>query len=180
MDRSYQLIGPLFRAYTKTNFGTWTDLVTDGEDHFVGCFLALAAWIRASDHCRRMIALDACHLRGHCKGEILAATSTDGNGQLVPIAIGIAGIENAENWRWFVQNLVAALPVLQYDVSDFVIISDREKVRKLPQKVILFAKLVLIHSSHRASIMPHKYFFQKHTMYAVSSTLRKTSKYATK
>jgi transposase-like protein len=36
---------------------------------------------------------------------LLAATATDANGSLFPVAFGIVDIENNDNWLWFLQLL---------------------------------------------------------------------------
>ena len=55
---------------------------------------------------------------------LLFASSIDGNGQIVPIAMAHVPIENGENWRWFLALLSRSLSLAQREV---VVMSDREK-----------------------------------------------------
>lgn len=38
-------------------------------------------------------------------GVLLAAISLDANNGIFPVAVGIAEIENKDNWTWFLTNL---------------------------------------------------------------------------
>ena len=55
---------------------------------------------------------------------MLFASSIDGNGQIVPIAMAHVPIENGENWHWFLTLLSRSLSLAQREV---VVMSDREK-----------------------------------------------------
>jgi len=55
----------------------------------------------------------------------MSACTHDGNGQIVPLAIGIADIENQENWSYFLEQLRTAMPKI--NSPGFVIMHDREK-----------------------------------------------------
>ena len=52
-------------------------------------------------YCRPLLGLDGTHLKSKYKGILLAATATDANGQLFPLAYAIVSIENDDNWLWF-------------------------------------------------------------------------------
>ena len=88
------------------------------------CFLGLkAGW---TDGCRRVIGLDGCFLTHTCKGQLLTAIGRDANNQMFPIAWAVVGVENKNNWCWF-------LSLLHDDLnlgsgSGITIISDAHKV----------------------------------------------------
>ena len=72
-----------------------------------------------------LLFVDACHIKNEYNGIILAACSIDGNGQLVPIAYGIADIENNTNWNWFMDNLQNSNEIIMENKISFI--SDQEK-----------------------------------------------------
>ena len=99
----------------------------DGKQYFKRmyvCFLGLkAGWL---DGCRRVIGLDGCFLTHTCKGQLLTAMGRDANNQMFPIAWAVVGVENKNNWCWF-------LSLLHDDLnlgsgSGVTIISDAHKV----------------------------------------------------
>ncbi|KAK9026064.1 hypothetical protein V6N11_038912 [Hibiscus sabdariffa] len=49
-------------------------------------------------HCRPVLSLDGCYLKGDFKGEILATVGRDGNNQIFPIAWVVVEVENRETW----------------------------------------------------------------------------------
>ena len=69
--------------------------------------------------------MDACHIKNEYNGIVLAACSIDGNGQIVPIAYGIADIEDNDNWNWFMDKLnITNCTIIQ---NKYSFISDQEK-----------------------------------------------------
>ncbi|XP_031387248.1 uncharacterized protein LOC116200551 [Punica granatum] len=69
-----------------------------------------------SHHFQRMplIGLDGCFLKEYFGGQLLSAVAQDANNAFYVIAYAIVDVENTENWRWFLINLVDDLgnPVL--------------------------------------------------------------------
>lgn len=55
---------------------------------------------------RRIIGLDGCFLKEIRKGELLCAIGRDENNHIYPIAWAIVCIENKENWKWVLDNLI--------------------------------------------------------------------------
>jgi len=74
-------------------------------------------------------------LKSKYKGILLAATATDANGQLFPLAYAIVSIENDDNWLWFLRLLretieanTPNLLVEREELADrLVFLSDRQK-----------------------------------------------------
>jgi hypothetical protein len=99
----------------------------DEEGRFKRCFFSFDACRTAVENCQPVVCLDACHIRNKYKGVVLAACSIDGDGGIVPLAFGVAPIEDSENWRIFVNNLKTAIPQICDDTRPIIVISDREK-----------------------------------------------------
>ncbi|GKA66286.1 uncharacterized protein Tco_0766094 [Tanacetum coccineum] len=67
------------------------------------CFKGIKqGWL---DACRKVIGLDCCFLTHTCKGQLLTAIGRDGNNQMYPIAWAVVGVENKDNWAWFMSLL---------------------------------------------------------------------------
>ncbi|KAK9006756.1 hypothetical protein V6N11_019090 [Hibiscus sabdariffa] len=56
-------------------------------------------------HCRPVLSLDGCYLKGDFKGKILAAVGRDGNNQIFPVAWAVVEVENRETWAWFLEHI---------------------------------------------------------------------------
>ncbi|GJW90711.1 multidrug resistance-associated protein 5 [Tanacetum coccineum] len=74
---------------------------------------------------RKVIGLDGCFLTHTCKGQLLTAIGRDGNNQMYPITWFVVGVENKDNWAWF-------LSLLQEDLElgyggGLTVISDGHK-----------------------------------------------------
>ncbi|CAG8816407.1 21146_t:CDS:2, partial [Dentiscutata erythropus] len=107
------------------NPGSITSFEVDDENRFVRAFLCLIPWIKATEYCRPVFTLDACHSKSSYNGVYFCANVIEGDGKLVPVAFAIGSVENSSNWAWFCENLNVALPLI--NTNESVIISDREK-----------------------------------------------------
>jgi hypothetical protein len=78
-------------------------------------------------HCRSVIGLDGCFLKGYYGGMLLAAIGRDPNDQMLPIAYAVVEGETKESWKWFLELLIADLggPRL---CNTYTFISDQQKV----------------------------------------------------
>ncbi|GKU99547.1 hypothetical protein SLEP1_g12382 [Rubroshorea leprosula] len=71
---------------------------------FKSIYICLAACKKGwMEGCRRIIGIDACFLKGMCKGVLLTAVGIDGNKQMFPIAWAVVSGESNETWGWFLQ-----------------------------------------------------------------------------
>ncbi|XP_022566389.2 uncharacterized protein LOC106421322 [Brassica napus] len=64
-------------------------------------------------------------MKSTSKGQLLAAVGRDANNQLYPVAWGIVQVEDADNWKWFIERV-------KYDLNlqnglGFTLISDKQK-----------------------------------------------------
>ncbi|KAL5574783.1 hypothetical protein UlMin_016482 [Ulmus minor] len=79
-----------------------------GDDnlHFQRLYICLgglkAGWMAG---CRPILGLDGCFIKGHHKGQLLAAVAMDGNNQMYPVAYAVVESETKETWRWFLEFL---------------------------------------------------------------------------
>ncbi|XP_041995750.1 uncharacterized protein LOC121745872 [Salvia splendens] len=98
----------------------------DVNDRFKAIYIAYEACKTSfKRHCRRLIGLDGCHLKGQTKGILLTAIGLDPNDQIFPIAFAVVRIENADTWNWFLGLLVQDMEIM--DSSKWTFISDRQK-----------------------------------------------------
>ena len=84
--------------------------------HFKRMYMCLAACkIGFLEECRPIINLDACHLRGFLKGQLLAAVGIDGNDGMYPIAFAVCEGETKASWSWFLELLLVDIgPVREH------------------------------------------------------------------
>ncbi|GJZ97310.1 zinc finger, PMZ-type containing protein [Tanacetum coccineum] len=61
-----------------------------------------AGWLEG---CRKVIGLDGCFLTHICKGKLLTAMGRDENNQMFLIVWAVVGVENKNNWTWFLSLL---------------------------------------------------------------------------
>ncbi|XP_057434675.1 uncharacterized protein LOC130727535 [Lotus japonicus] len=76
-------------------------------------------------HCRPLIGLDGCFLKGLYGGQLLSAVGKDGNNQMFPIAFAVVEAETKDSWTWF-------LNILLHDMNsvkpqNWAFISDQQK-----------------------------------------------------
>ncbi|KAF7120871.1 hypothetical protein RHSIM_Rhsim13G0222200 [Rhododendron simsii] len=62
--------------------------------------------------CKRLVCMDACHLKGTHGGQLLVAVGIDANNQSFPFAYAVAESETKDTWTWFLE-LVGLVPALQ-------------------------------------------------------------------
>ncbi|XP_026439739.1 uncharacterized protein LOC113338559 [Papaver somniferum] len=74
---------------------------------------------------RSVIGLDACHLTGKRGGVLMAATSLDGQNNLVPLGIKACQSETKENWTGFLKDLAPMINA--HHAGRITFISDRQK-----------------------------------------------------
>ncbi len=82
-----------------------------------------------------MIIADACHIKNEFGEVIMAASAHDGDGQIVPLAIGLFSIENEINWHRFSSKLLKAIS--KVGETGMIAIHDREKgLHEAQRKVV--------------------------------------------
>ncbi|KAL3677600.1 hypothetical protein R1sor_027548 [Riccia sorocarpa] len=98
----------------------------DGTCVFMRAFVSPSACRNVLRYCQKYVALDACFTKNKkYPTQLFIATTVDGNSHVVPLAYAVAPTENYENWRWFIQNLVASIEGLES--PNVIIVSDRQK-----------------------------------------------------
>ncbi|GKC60244.1 retrovirus-related pol polyprotein from transposon TNT 1-94 [Tanacetum coccineum] len=137
----YDYKGGLIEHYNKlweyrqvvleSNLGSTCYLETEDRDddgkitfkRMYICFKGIKqGWL---DACRKVIGLDSYFLTHTCKGQLLTAIGRDGNNHMYPIAWAMVGVENKDNWAWFMSLLQEDLE-LGYG-GGLTVISDRHK-----------------------------------------------------
>ena len=70
--------------------------------------------------------MDGCFLKGPCTRELICVVGRDANNHIFSIAWAIVCVENKENWKWFLENLIDGL---QLDNGfGITLMSDQHKV----------------------------------------------------
>lgn len=124
-DKSFMLLKNYLLTLANNNAETATSLKCAADGTFKRTFLCLRASQLEFKHCRPMVVADACHLRSQYGGVVMSACAHDGEGKIVPLAIGIADIENEDNWTYFLRQLRSAMPELGN--PGMAVVHDREK-----------------------------------------------------
>nr|GEW52948.1 transposase, MuDR, MULE transposase domain protein [Tanacetum cinerariifolium] len=121
------------------NEGSITRILTDEQGRFemlfVGFGFAIQSCIR---YLRPLIIIDAAHLKGSYKGINLEAIGTDGNNQILPIAMGVIQGETGASWTQFLSRLKECI----IEVPNLLILFDRHPA------IILACKTVFNNSFH--------------------------------
>ncbi|RVW45843.1 hypothetical protein CK203_086240 [Vitis vinifera] len=68
--------------------------------------------------CRPVLAIDSYHLSGPYKGALLSAIAYDANDGMFPLALGVVGSENYEDWLPCPH--VCVVIILRHDVYDYI------------------------------------------------------------
>ena len=76
--------------------------------------------------CRPFIGLDGCHLKGRFGGQLLSATTKDGNDNIFLVVMAVVEQENKDSWTWFLEQF--ADDIGRPEELNLVFISDRQKV----------------------------------------------------
>jgi hypothetical protein len=94
---------------------------------FQRLYMSLAACKEGfMEACRPVIGVDGCFLKGHFKGQLLAAVGRDPNDNIYPIAIAVVEAETKDSWSWFLDTLIRDLGPPRS--GGWTFISDRQKV----------------------------------------------------
>ncbi|WJZ96735.1 hypothetical protein VitviT2T_015388 [Vitis vinifera] len=119
---SYAYLPWLCHRLREINPGTIAEY-TSHEGHFKQLFIAHTFSIQGfTMGCRPVLAIDSCHLSGPYKGALLSAIAYDADDGMFPLALGVVGSENYEDWYWFLEKLKGIL-----DGQEVIIISDRHQ-----------------------------------------------------
>lgn len=129
IDQAYELLPDYASMIERTNPGSLSKVITDGDGRFAGYFVAYACHLQGFAWCRPLIFLDGGFIKESHGGQILAATTLDANGQLFPLAMAVVRSESEGSWSFLLNNLRNQLEVS--DTLNFAegltIMSDRAK-----------------------------------------------------
>jgi hypothetical protein len=99
----------------STNVGSCLILMVERPMPEVPCrfqrlYVSLAAMKNGfREGCRPVVGVDACFLKGHYKGQLMATVGRDANNNMYPIAMAVVEAETKDSWTWFLEALVADL-----------------------------------------------------------------------
>ena len=120
-EDSYKDINCYLYMLKKVNEGTVTYLKLDESGKFQYLFIALGASIEGFQAMRKVIIVDATHLKNGYGGVLVFASAKDTNRHHYIIAVGVLDGENDASWGWFFEKLLSVVP----DTPEFVFMSDR-------------------------------------------------------
>ncbi|KAL9830731.1 putative MULE transposase domain-containing protein [Arabidopsis thaliana] len=131
-ERSYTMLFSYLYMLEKVNPGTVTYVELEGEKKFKYLFIALGACIEGFRAMRKVIVVDAIHLKTVYGGMLVIATAQDPNHHHYPLAFGIIDSEKDVSWIWFLEKL----KTVYSDVPGLVFISDRHQSIKKAVKTV--------------------------------------------
>lgn len=132
----YQLIIPYLNAFKGLNAGSHVAYERDNEYHLLRVFLCPGIMLEAMQVVRPVMSLDAAHMKTtRGGGTLYVASVKSACDHVFPVAVSLmVDNENKAGWTWFLENLRAALPILDQThdsievvYKKFVFISDRQK-----------------------------------------------------
>ncbi|XP_028077880.1 uncharacterized protein LOC114279806 [Camellia sinensis] len=101
-------------AMMRYNPGSYVNIDYDASSQqFCLFFVSFATCMSGFNSCRPLLFLDGTFLKGKYKGQLLAATTKDGNNGLFPVAFAIVDSETTANWSW--DHLVSSLGDCAYE-----------------------------------------------------------------
>ncbi|KAJ9557861.1 hypothetical protein OSB04_012475 [Centaurea solstitialis] len=113
----------------ETNPGSIAKLVVGENKRFKSLFVSFYALSCGfQNSCRPLLFLEATSLRSKFGEVLLTANAIDGNDGFFQVAFAVVDVEDDDNWRWFLEQLKAA--ILNSQPITFVF--DREKNLKTP------------------------------------------------
>ena len=65
----------------------------------------LKTYIEGFKHCKPLISLDGCHLKGKYGGQLLIVVGIDAIDCIFSIAYDMVETKSIETWRWFIRKL---------------------------------------------------------------------------
>ena len=122
-EESYSLLYCYMHMLEQVNPDTITRVVVDEGKKFKYLFWALGASIEGFRAMRKVLVVDATHLKTVYGGVLFVATAQDPNHHHYPIAFGVADGEKYESWLWFMEQLKSVIS----DLPGLVFLSDRNK-----------------------------------------------------
>jgi len=120
-EESFTLLHCYMHMLEQTNIATRTLVEMDEHQRFKYLFFALGASVEGFRAMRKVLIVDATHLKNVYGGVLLVATAQDPDHHHYPIAFGVADGENDQSWIWFMEQLKLAIT----DVPGLVFLSDR-------------------------------------------------------
>ena len=123
--QAFGFISSFLSSLAERNKGTTTRVMSE-NGIFHRAFICPGVCRNAFLNTTKITGINACHIKARYGGSLPVMTALDGNGQIFPIALGVAESENTSTWTWFIALVKTALN-RQDDGDGLVFLSDREK-----------------------------------------------------
>ena len=111
-DATFGKIVPYLNAFREANPGTLAVVEQRPDARFYRAFLCPGALAEAFGDCPFSLHVEEMPITSFHGGCLMLAYVKDNLGSLLPLALAITPQDDEENWRFFFQQLVAALPIL--------------------------------------------------------------------
>ncbi len=123
-DKSFEKILPFMDWHVENNPNTVARVLVE-QGRFLFSFFCPSICVNAFKYSLPLIFLDACHSKSSYKGVLFLASTISQNNEIVPLALGIAPVENECFWSHFIFDLEKALELSSK--TNLVVFSDRDK-----------------------------------------------------
>ncbi|XP_071905621.1 uncharacterized protein [Coffea arabica] len=115
-EKQYELLedfcGELRRANPRSTVFVESEVDDEGISRFKRLYMCLEPLKRGYlAGCRCWIGMDGCFLKGPYGGQLLTAVGMNANNKMYPLTIAVVGVENYDNWSWFLGLLVQDLRI---------------------------------------------------------------------
>ena len=110
--------------------------------HFRGIYMCFQASKDGFKHCRPIIGLDGCWMKGSYPGHVLVAASIDANDGCYPIEFVVVDSECLETWDWFMSSLSRDIDT--NDDRRWTFMSDHQKVVCSNILTLIFVSILIL------------------------------------
>ncbi|CAN1837739.1 hypothetical protein LINPERHAP1_LOCUS35188 [Linum perenne] len=127
-EEQYKKLREYCGELRRSNIGSSVFIETNEDGVFKRIYCCLAACRDGFlAGCRKVVCLDGCFLKTLHGGQLFSAVGIDGNDGIFPIAYAVVGIENGDNWTWFLQYLCRDIGIEENN-GGWTFMSDKQKV----------------------------------------------------
>lgn len=124
-EEQYSTLWNYVDEVKNKNPGSTVLLGLTPEGRFDKMYICLAACKEGFRHCRHIIGVDGCHLKGKYGGILLTAVGIDANNNIYPICWAVVKSETYESWNWFLRTMETNLQLQDHESWTFM--SDTQK-----------------------------------------------------
>ncbi|CAN1228316.1 hypothetical protein LINPERPRIM_LOCUS2943 [Linum perenne] len=141
-EEQYKKLREYCGELRRSNIGSSVFVETNEDGVFKRIYCCLAACRDGFlAGCRKVVCLDGCFLKTLHGGQLLSAVGIDGNDGIFPIAYAVVGVENGDNWTWFLQYLCRDIDIEENN-GGWTFMSDKQKVTTFRNAYLYFILVI--------------------------------------